>query len=155
MPTTDFIKAKKYKYPPSQKRDKNFKAISGVYNEPTYYNPKTKRYKGSLKETGQGYTEEEHKYILFDHLASCEIDLPTSWTLGKNDPEPGCIDYKKYDIYGQKRKKPVSQKKADADFAAGEIKYYGKQVSSKKKEGWKQGIFVNEGFSIFNDGSGT
>ena len=156
-----WVKAKKYKYPPSQKRDKNFKAIPGVYDEPTYYNPKTKMYRyGTGKPKGDAsrvdeYTEEEHKYILFDHLASCEIDLPTSWTLGKNDPESGCIDYKRYDIYGQKRKKPVSQKKADADFAAGEIKHYGKQVSSKKKEGWKQGMFSNEGFSIFNDGSGT
>ena len=142
-----WIKAKKYKYP----------------NRKTLYNPKTKMYRHGTGKQPQGkdpefvrgnlsrrqekgedeYTEEDWKYILFDHLASCEIDLPTSWTLGKNDPEPNCIDYKKYDIYGQKRKKPVSKKKADAEFAAGEIKYYGKQISSKQKTQKK-----SNGFSL-------
>ena len=148
-----WVKAKKYKYPPSQKRDKKFKAIPGVYDEPTSYNPKTKRYKSSLKETGQGYTEEEHKYILFSHLASCEIDLPESWTYdgkymgGKPPYEDNCIDLRKFDIYGQRRKKPVSQKKADTEYAAGELKHWKKAVRTKKEKG-----SVREGFSIFTMG---
>ena len=147
------------------------KRVKGQVLDPTYYNPKTKMYKhpSSLdpkvaaeeakyhsdsiipkrqrNEKEAEFNEKDWKYILFDHLASCEMDLPDSWTLGKNNPEPSCIDYKRYDIYGQKRSKPVSKKKANAEFAAGEMKYYGKLVSSKKKKG-----SVREGFSIFTMG---
>ena len=155
-----WIKAKKYKYPLSQKRDKNFKAIPGVYDEPTYYNPKTKRYKHGESVVGQkartgdkGDTEEEWKYLLFDHLASCEIDLPESWTydgkyMGGEPPyEDNCIDLRRYDIYGQKRKKPVSQKKADAEYAAGELKHWKKAVRTKKEKG-----SLREGLSLFTMG---
>ena len=152
-----WIKNTRYPNPPRAKYKGTWggktlpKKVKGQVVIPSQYNPKTKMYRSGTGKRPEGkdpefargnlsrrqekgedeYTEEDWKYILFDHLASCEIDLPTSWTLGKNNPEPSCIDYKRFDIFGQKRSKPVSQKKADADFAAGEMKYYGKNVSSK------------------------
>ena len=159
-----WIKNTRYPNPPRAKYKGKWSAktppkkVKGQVASPSQYNPKTKMYRlgtgkrpkgkepefvrsnlSRRREQGETeYTEEDWKYILFDHLASCEIDLPDSWTLGKNDPESGCIDYTRFNIYGQRRSKPISKKKANAEFAAGEIKYYGKQVSSKGDTSMKQ-----------------
>lgn len=175
-----WIKNTRYPHPPNAKYKGKWsgktlpKKVKGQVASPSQYNPKTKMYRhgtgkrpkvqpkvvssefvrGNLskrQEKGEDeYTEEEWKYITFHHLASCEIDLPDSWTLGKNDPESGCIDYKRYDIYGQKRKKPVSKKKANAEFAAGEIKYYGKNVSTKDTSMKQASPFHSSPTSGFN-----
>jgi len=154
-----WIKNTRYPHPPNAKYKGKWsgktlpKKVKGQVASPSQYNPKTKMYRrGTGKPKGDAsrvseFNEKDWKYILFDHLASCEIDLPDSWTLGKNDSESGCIDYTRFDIYGQRRSKPISKKKANDEFASGEMKYYGKQVSSKKKKG-----SVREGFSIFTMG---
>lgn len=178
-----WIKNTRYPHPPNAKYKGKWsgktlpKKVKGQVASPSQYNPKTKMYRrgtgkrpkvqpkvvssefvrGNLsrrQEQGEAeFNEKDWKYILFDHLASCEIDLPESWTYdgkymgGKPPYEDNCIDLRKFDIYGQRRKKPVSQKKADTEYAAGELKHWKKAVRTKKEKG-----SLREGLSLFTMG---